>query len=71
MPKLTPQSAQAILRACAIPIPADFHKLSRVSVESLLLWASHYKYSKPKNANGSRARYYHDYLQRVAARKSS
>jgi len=63
-----PQLARGVLDACGISIPADFHALSSGKVESLLAWADHYRYRKPKNANGSRARYFHDLMQRRAAK---
>lgn len=55
--------------ACAILVGAqaggDFHALRSSQVDALLTAADRYKYRKPKNANGSRARYFHAYLQRV------
>lgn len=47
----------------------DFHTLSSSEVESLLAEADAVKYRKPRNANGSRGRYFHAYLCRVAARE--
>lgn len=58
--------ARGVLTACGIARDADFHTLSPSTVESLLAWADHYKYRKPKNANGSRGRYFHDLMQRRA-----
>jgi hypothetical protein len=58
--------ARGVLTACGIPRGADYHTLSNSTVESLLMWADHYGYRKPKNANGSRARYFHDLMQRRA-----
>ena len=58
--------ARGILQACNVPLGADFHALASTTVESLLHWADHYRYRKPKDANGSRARYFHAYLQRRA-----
>ena len=43
----------------------DFHTLSSSQVTDLLLAADLFKYRKPKNANGSRGRYFHAYLQRL------
>jgi hypothetical protein len=60
--------ARGILQACNVELGADFHALSSSAVESLLRWADHYKYRKPKDANGSRARYFHALLQRRAAK---
>lgn len=64
-----PRHSRAVLAACNIPLGTDFHTLSSSKVECLLSWANHDKYRQPKNANGSRARYYHDMLQRRAARQ--
>lgn len=45
-----------------------FHALPGRTVRHLLEYADLVKYRKPKNANGSRARYFYEYLQRRAAR---
>lgn len=58
--------ARGVLTACGIARGTDFHTLSTSTVESLLAWADHYKYRKPKNANGSRGRYFHNLMQRRA-----
>jgi hypothetical protein len=47
----------------------DFHTLSSSQVDKLLEMADSERYQKPKNANGSRARYYYARLQRHAALK--
>ena len=47
----------------------DFHALDSDQVESVIYFADLHKYRRPKNANGSRARYFYAYLERVAARK--
>ena len=65
-----PRSAEAILTNCNA-LDEDFHALRSSSVESLLAWADHYRYRAPRNASGSRARYYHAYLTRVARRAST
>ena len=46
----------------------DFHALSSREVEILLEEAKQVRYRQPKNANGSRARYYFAYLQRQQRR---
>jgi hypothetical protein len=49
----------------------DFHTLPSWAVDRLLKYADTWKpggYRKPKNANGSRARYFHQYLLRLEAR---
>lgn len=44
----------------------DFHALRSEQVEGILHWAKAYGYRKPKNANGSKARYFFYILQRYA-----
>ena len=61
---LTRKQAQDILNNCGIPEGADFHKLDSTKVGYLAEWAAAMKYRKAKNAPGSTARMYHDYLQR-------
>lgn len=58
--------ARAVLAQSNIAIGQDFHTLRSSQVESLLVSADLLKYRKPKNANGSRARYFHDLMQRRA-----
>jgi hypothetical protein len=60
--------AAEILHRCHVPIGADFHTLSSSQVEALLVEADKHKYRKPRNANGSRGRYFHEMLQRRAKR---
>jgi len=70
MPRLTKDenrhNARQILFLCHCPIGEDFHRLSTSQVEALLAEADKLKYRKPSNANGSRARYFHDLMQRRA-----
>lgn len=54
----------ALLKACAIDINQDFYTLSAWQVDMLITMAISQRYYKPKNANGSRARYYFAALQR-------
>ena len=61
--------ARRILDAAGVPIGSDFDSLRRTQVESLLLAADQEGYEAPKNANGSRGRYYHERLQRSARRR--
>lgn len=60
------EPARAVLADCAIPLGADFHTLSSYQVDRLLDHARMNGYRKPRNANGSRGRYYHAMLQRRA-----
>lgn len=58
--------ARAILGALGIKLGADFHTLPRSKVDGLLVEADRARYRRPRGANGSRARYFHDMLQRRA-----
>jgi hypothetical protein len=62
--------AVEILRCCGIPPHADFFTLSASQVNDLLTFADDQGYRKPRNANGSRGRYWYAYLQR-SARKAA
>lgn len=62
------QDARGLLRRSGVPLGADFHTLTSEQVEALLSTADLVKYRKPKSANGSRGRYFHDMLQRRARR---
>lgn len=51
------------------PITKDFYELSSSEVDVVLTHADAAKYRKPKNANGSRGRYYWAKLQRKYERR--
>lgn len=61
--KLTPQAAYAELLAIG-HMGRDFHALPSSAVDSIIAAADRARYRKPRNANGSRARYFHAHLQR-------
>lgn len=61
-------TAHDILQRAQVPIGANYYALTSSQVDRLLLEADARKYRKPKNANGSRSRYFHEYLQRRAAK---
>lgn len=65
---LSPEIACDILRRCNVPIGADFHSLKFDAIAALLLEADRLSYRAPAGANGSRGRYWHDRLQRLASR---
>lgn len=65
---MTAAYARELARLYRIPLDRDFHSLNSETVESILAAADEWKYRKPRNANGSRARYFHAYLVRRAAR---
>lgn len=56
--------ARQILIKCQAQ--GDFHRLPSTTVEQLLDYAEEHKYRKPRNANGSRGRYFHALLVRRA-----
>ncbi len=58
--------ARAILDALKIHVGQNFFTLSNSQVCGLIEAADFARYQKPANANGSRARYFHDRLQRQA-----
>lgn len=70
MARLDRTRAREILRDCRAPVGGDFHALPSSTVEALLGEADAFGYRKPRNANGSRGRYWHDHLQRVARREA-
>jgi hypothetical protein len=57
-------TASSMLNGAGIDIDADFYTLSSSQVETLLELARIQKYRQPKNANGSKARYFFAALQR-------
>ena len=61
--------ARNILAAVGCDLSADFHTLDSNQVERVLMEAEQYGYRKPKNANGSKARYFFRFVQRVSTRK--
>lgn len=63
-------NARETLRLCGIHIGSDFHTLRSCQIDALLVEADRVKYRKPRNANGSRGRYFHDMLQRRAKFKA-
>ena len=67
MAKLEQHEARSIIAACGIESGADFFTLPASTVEALLTHADKLRYRAPKNANGSRGRYFYAYLQRAAS----
>lgn len=59
--------ALATLHAVNAEVGQDFHTLRSSQVEALLAHADSVRYRVPKGANGSRARYFYQLLQRRAA----
>jgi hypothetical protein len=65
---MTRSEASDILARCHIDRGHDFHRLPSDQVEALLTEADRVKYRRPKNANGSRARYFHARVMRALNR---
>lgn len=61
-------NARLILEHLRIGQGQDFHTLNREQVAGLIAEADRVRYQKPAHSNGSRARYFHDRLQRAALR---
>lgn len=60
------QNAMQTLERIGIDPRSDFHALRSSQVDQLLEEADKQRYRKPRNANGSRARYFHARLCRMA-----
>lgn len=64
------QQAESIADTYGINLSANFYALPTDAVERILEAAKDWKYRKPRNANGSRARYFHAALVRAAFPKT-
>jgi hypothetical protein len=60
-------SAHALFRVWNIRPDQDFHTLSSSQVDAILAEADRVRYQTPRNANGSRARYFYQLWQRRAS----
>ena len=65
--KINRHEARTMLETCGVPIGAEYYALRSAQVDALIAMADKYRYCKPRNANGSRSRYFHEMLQRKAA----
>ena len=65
MARLTKNEARALCSVFGIDPSHDWHAMSSTMKEAVLRAADAHKYRKPKNANGSRGRYFAKYLRRV------
>lgn len=68
MARLSRFEAADILQRCNAA-DSDFHTLPSSAVDALLDFADSHGYRKPRHANGSRGRYWHAYLQRLASNR--
>ena len=67
--KLTNCEALTLLKSRGVDMKADFFALRSDAVREILAVADLAKYKLPKNANGSRARYFHARLERASCKK--
>jgi hypothetical protein len=68
---MTRETAEDILTRCYLIAKPDYFTLSSSDKEGLLREADTVKYRKPKNANGSRARYFYAYVLRAANKEEA
>lgn len=62
--ELTREQAKRVLIAGGVDVEKDFFQLSVWDVDKLIVWAKLTRYRRPKNANGSLARYFFANLQK-------
>jgi len=65
-PKLTSCEARSLLKSRGVKMGVDFYGLNMDAKREILAVADLAKYKLPKNANGSRARYFYERLERAA-----
>lgn len=63
---MTKIQAVEIAAKYEIPLDADYHALPSAVVDRILDAADSVRYQKPKDANGSRSRYFYAALVRAA-----
>ena len=61
---MTPEVAKAIIVDYDIPVKVDFFTLTDGQVKDLTNLAALYKYKRPKNSQGSKARHFYKELMR-------
>ena len=66
MTTLDPYDARSLATRYLIDLERDFFTLSYSEVQHVLSAADTRRYRKPRQANGSRGRYFFAYLQRAA-----
>lgn len=69
MTQLTRNEARALAAKWDFRWNANFHALPSDEVDNIIAAADSRGYRKPRNANGSRARYFHAYVRRCAERE--
>lgn len=68
-PKLSNCEALALLKSRGVDLKLDFYAQRWSAVDEILAVADLAKYKVPKNANGSRARYFYARLERASCSK--
>lgn len=68
MARLDYHTGRALCAAFGINPEWDYHQLPSAMVDAVIRAADSVKYRKPQNANGSRGRYFFEYLRRVIER---
>ena len=61
---MTPEQAKTSVAAYDIPVNVDFFTLTDGHVKDLTNLATLYKYKRPKNSQGSKARHFYKELMR-------
>lgn len=69
MARMTRPEALSLCNRFRIDPKIDWHVMHSDMKESVLAAADAHKYRKPKNANGSRGRYFAAYLSRAIERR--
>lgn len=64
----TGQDAHNLAASHGFNLGKNFFAMDSETVERIIEAADVWRYRKPKNANGSRARYFYAYLNRLAGR---
>lgn len=65
MKRIDRYEAANLAQRFGFPLGADFHSLGSATVEKILAAADFRGYRKPRNAPGSRARSFYEYLNRA------
>lgn len=61
---MTPDQAKSSVAAYDIPVNVDFFTLTDEQVKNVTAIAGIYKYKRPKNSQGSKARHFYKELMR-------
>ena len=70
MARMSADEARALCNVYGINPAVDWHAMPSAMKEAVLRAADARKYQKPKNANGSRGRYFAAYLARAIDKES-